>query len=212
MQRNSRFLLASLDTNDNVLRHFLTSTESDYLEIVSKATNMSTSINYDAFQQPGTFIVLLSVTIPSLICSSTILIYFLRHRRTMIVQSPHHHPILILTAVSFLYTSFDLPFSLNYFRTDQHYYRSIRFCIWWYWFDYSLLGISFFVAMIASLQRHILIFHSNWLRKVEVRLVLHYLPLLIAVLYTPLLYIILMYLYRCDVYFNPEDGWCAYPC
>ena len=170
------------------------------------------TIDYYVYSQPITFTLLVIVGIPSLVCSLLILGFFFSHWPTMISKSLHHHAIFLLTVVSFLYTSFDLPFSINYFRIGQHPYRSIPFCIWWYWFDSSLLSMSLFLMATASVQRHVLIFNSQWLHVKRMRWAVHYIPLIISAVYPPAFYIIFMFLYPCEVYFDPTEGWCAYPC
>ena len=167
---------------------------------------------FDSYRQPWSFGALLTVGIPSIACSLLILSFFLANWYSMMKKALHHHTIFLLTVVSVLYTSFDLPFSLNYFRIGYHPYRSIPFCLWWYWFDYSLLGMSLFVTATTSVQRHILIFHSQWLSLGKRRLLLHYIPLLMSMTYPPSFYLIFMFLYQCEVYFDENDGWCAYPC
>jgi hypothetical protein len=171
-----------------------------------------TIITYDSYREPVTFAVLLLVAIPAIICTLVILIFFFSHWHSMITKALHHHAIFLLIIISFLYTTFDLPFSLNYFRIGYHPYRSIPFCLWWYWFDYSLLAMSLFLTATASIQRHILIFNSQWLHVSKKRWLLHYIPLIISVVYPPLFYAIFMFLYPCTVYFDQSEGWCAYPC
>ena len=170
------------------------------------------TINYYIYSQPITFTSLVIVAIPSLICTLLILGFFFSHWPAMITKSLHHHAIFLLTIVSLLYTSFDLPFSINYFRIGQHPYRSIPFCLWWYWFDSSLLSMSLFLTATASIQRHILIFNSQWLHVKRTRWLVHYIPLIISVLYPPVFYVAFIFLYQCQVYFDPAEGWCTYPC
>jgi hypothetical protein len=171
---------------------------------------------FDSYRQPWTFGILLTVAVPSIVCSLLILIFFFTNWRLMINKALHHHTIFLLTIISFLYTSFDLPFSINYFRRGFHAYRSIKFCLWWYWLDYSLVGMSLFVTATTSVQRYILIFHAQWFNVGKRRLLLHYIPLLASMFYPPCFYFVCIYIYmfldQCDVYFNPSDGWCAYPC
>ena len=145
-------------------------------------------------------------------CILVILAFSLSHWYIVITKSLHHHAVLLLIVLSFLYTSFDLPFSINYFRLGYHPYRSIPFCLWWYWLDYSLIAMSLFLTATASIQRHILIFHSQWLNVRRTRILLHYIPLIISLAYPALFYIVLMFLYPCEVYFDSSVGWCAYPC
>ena len=183
------------------------------LSYESKMEETTTPLpNFDAYRQPWTFGALLVVAIPALVCTLVILSFSFSHWYTMVKKSLHHHAVLLLIVLSLLYTSFDLPFSINYFRLGYHSYRSIPFCLWWYWFDYSLIGMSLFLTATASIQRHILIFHSSWLKLRWARILLHYVPLLISMTYPPLFYIVLMFLYPCEVYFDISEGWCAYPC
>ena len=169
-------------------------------------------MDYDSYRRPITLGLIIPVVILSLSCTFLILGYFLTHSHVMLRKSLHHHAVFLLTIVSLLYTAFDLPFSMNYFRQGFHPYRSIPFCLWWYWFDYSLVSMSLYLTATASIQRHILVFHSHLLQVRTKRIVLHYLPLAISVLYPPSFYIGFMFIYQCQLYYVESDGWCAYPC
>ena len=50
----------------------------------------------------------------------------------------------------------------------------------------------------ASFERHLLVFHSNLVQTVRRRFLLHYIPLVVFSLYTPLLYFYLIFIYPCD--------------
>ena len=174
--------------------------------------NDTLTINYDIFRRPVTFVLLLIVVIPAIVCAIFIFIFIYFHWYSVIVKTLHHHATFLLLIVSCLYTSFDLPFSMNYLRVGHHSYRSMSFCLWWYWFDYSLLTINLFVTATASIQRHILVYNSFWLNVPKTRWIIHYIPLIISVTYPLIFYTIFMFAYQCSVYFNYSDGWCAYPC
>jgi hypothetical protein len=173
--------------------------------------NDTTSI-FDSYRRPLTFVLLLAVDIPAIICALFILIFFCSHWHSMIRKTLHHHATFLLIMISFLYSAFDLPFSMNYLRLGYHSYRSVRFCLWWYWFDYTLLNTSLLLTATASIQRHILIFKSPWLKVRKKRWILHYIPLTISVVYPPLFYIVFIFLYPCIVYSDLSNGYCAYPC
>lgn len=167
---------------------------------------------YENQRRPVTFALVVPVTIGSLLCSSGILLFFFMRWQQMIQKSLHHQVVFLLVIISFLYTAFDLPFSINYMRIGYHPYRSIPFCLWWYWFDYTLQTMSLVLAATASIQRHVLVFHSNWLQNQKRRIALHYFPLICCVIYSPSFYIALMFIYSCELYYEPDGGWCAYPC
>lgn len=174
--------------------------------------NETTAINYDMFRRPVTFVLLLILGIPAITCAICILIFIYVHWYLVMVKTLHHHATFLLLLVSFLYITFDLPLTLNYIRLGYHWYRSIPFCLWWYWFDYCLLTTNLFVTATASVQRHILIYNSLLLNVRKRRWTLHYIPLIISVIYPMIFYSIFMFAYYCTVYFNYSDGWCAYPC
>ena len=169
-------------------------------------------LNFDAYRQPWTFAVLLIVVILALICTISIMGFFFSHWNPMIKKALCHHTVFLLTVISFLFTAFDLPLSLTYFRLGYHPYRSIPLCIWWYWYDYSLQMSSRYLVATASVQRHILVFRSQWLQTKIKRWMLHYIPLILCIFGPPLFYLVLMYFYSCAVYFDYAEGWCAYPC
>lgn len=171
-----------------------------------------TDLNFDGNRQPWTFAVMLIVVILALLCTTSILAFFLSHWNAMITKALCHHTVFLLTVISFLYTAFDLPLSLNYFRIGYHPYRSIPFCILWYWYDYSLLMSSRCLVATASVQRHILVFRSQWLQTKKKRWILHYTPLFCCIWCPPIFYLVLMYFYPCTVYFDYAEGWCTYPC
>ncbi|UJR07431.1 hypothetical protein I4U23_011717 [Adineta vaga] len=101
---------------------------------------------------------------------------------------------------------------MNTLRTGYDLFRTPTFCIWWYWIDYTLLVISLYLAAIASLQRHILVFNSHWFRLRRLRWILHFIPLMFGVLYPALFYLICMYFYPCENFYDETSRHCMYPC
>lgn len=161
------------------------------------------------------FILLLIVEIPSICCTLLILIYFVLHWRSMITKALRNHVILLLTIMSFFYISFDLPFTINSYRLNFDQPRTKSFCLWWYWLDYVLVVSSILLAATASVQRHVLIFNFQFFHRKSLRIVFHYCPLIICILYPPIFYFVLIYLYSCEysiVDDDDDDQYCIYPC
>ncbi|CAF1590491.1 unnamed protein product [Adineta ricciae] len=161
---------------------------------------------------PILFSILLAALIPSILCSLLIFVYFFSHWRTSIINSLHNHPIFLLSITSFLYNTLDLPFTMNTYRTGSDTPRNPTFCLWWFWFDYTLLAVNLYLAMISSIQRHILIFHSHWLRFHRLRWILHYIPLIFGVVYPSCFYLVVIYLYPCEISYDDASQYCLYPC
>lgn len=159
-----------------------------------------------------TFVLLVIVEIPALICTLPILLFFFSHWHSMITKALHNHAIFLLIIVSFLYMTLDLPFSISSYHLNYDIFRTPSFCLWWYWIDYTLLSTSLFLTATASIQRHILIFNSHCLRIRGTRWLLHFLPLLLCILYPASFYIGFIYVYPCETVFDEESLMCPSPC
>ncbi|CAF1363069.1 unnamed protein product [Adineta ricciae] len=101
---------------------------------------------------------------------------------------------------------------MNTYRTGSDTPRNRTFCLWWYWIDYTLLAVSLYLAMISSFQRHVLVFHSHLLRLRRLRWILHYSPLIFGVVYPSCFYLVVIYLYPCEVSYDETSQYCLYPC
>jgi hypothetical protein len=158
------------------------------------------------------FILLLIVEIPSIICTLLILTYLFRNWYTMVIKSLRNHVILILIIISLINTTLDLPFTINSYRLGYDNPRTLSFCHWWYWLDYTLIVTSIFLTAIASVQRHFLIFHAHWLRIRRIRWALHYVPLIFCLLYPLLYYFIFIIVYQCKNDTINDSQYCVQPC
>jgi len=104
-----------------------------------------------------TFILLLIVEIPSIVCILIILPYFFCHWHSMMTKALHIHVIFLLIIVSFFYVTIDLPFKMNHYRLGYDNYRKPSFCLVWYWLDYTLLAVSLYLTAAGSVQQHIVV-------------------------------------------------------
>ncbi len=64
----------------------------------------------------------------------------------------------------------------------------------------------------ASIERHIIIFSNSIFQIRWKRLVFHYLPLSIAILYTPIFYAYVIFIYNCINTWDYEELLCTAPC
>lgn len=159
------------------------------------------------------FVLLLLVELISLICTLIILIYTFVNRQLVVSKALHNHAILLIIFISFLYTSFDLPFTISSYRLGFDLYRSVTFCQWWYWIDYTLVGISLHITAVASVQRYIFIFKSYLLRNRPTRWIFHYFPLIFPLIYTSIFYFVVIYFYPCENFTDYSiELFCSSPC
>ena len=74
------------------------------------------------------FWLLLSLSIPSTICSIFIFVYFCQKRKKL---SAHHRFAFLLVLISFLQITTDLPFVMIYYRRVGIAVSYNSFCLWW---------------------------------------------------------------------------------
>ena len=158
------------------------------------------------------FILLIIIDIASILCTIFILTFFFVNWRSLMSRVLHNHAIFLLIIISFLYVTLDLPITINHYRLGYDSLRTRSFCLWWYWLDYTLVVISLLLTAIASIQRHILVFHTRWLHSRHLRYFLHYFPLIFCFLYPSLFYFILLFLYPCEHIIDHHRWNCPYPC
>ena len=161
---------------------------------------------------PLAFILLLCIELLALLSTAFILIHVAFHWNLMFTKARHNHAILLLIVTSFAYIALDLPFTISSYRLGYDIVRGKLFCAWWYWLDYSLLAVSLFITATASVQRYILIFKAHLLRQSRARWLLHYIPLLLCLIYPPIIYLIAILFYPCSQLTIDDGPYCSSPC
>ncbi|UJR31095.1 hypothetical protein I4U23_018603 [Adineta vaga] len=155
------------------------------------------------------FWLLLIPTIPSILCSILILIYFYHQRKRI---SSHQHLTLVLTLFSFLQLVTDFPFVLVYYHYEEVVPASNQFCLWWNWWDYSLSGLLVFIMAWGSIDRHLLVFHNSIMSTLRKRIIYHILPLLICCTYPLIFYFSVIILNSCENEWDYTTLFCFQPC
>ena len=158
------------------------------------------------------FILLLIIEILSMMCTILLLIYLVFHWQMLVKRALRNHVLFVLVLISFLYLTMDLPFTINSYRLGHDQPRNLSFCLWWYLLDYVLTVASIFLTAMACVQRHILIFHAQWLYSSRVRCFAHFLPILICISYPMIFYFAMIVLYPCDRSEVEDSLYCLEPC
>ena len=130
--------------------------------------------------------------IPSVACACFALYHMLFHRgwRTNI---NNHVPILLLL-IGMISQLTVYPWMFHWFLSDLEWERSPVFCSAWGLLDWGMYCTQTILFAWGSMERHILIFHDQWLKKKIHCFILHYLPLIIILLYCSIYYSI-MYIF-----------------
>ncbi|CAF1177083.1 unnamed protein product [Rotaria sordida] len=155
--------------------------------------------------------ILLPCQILSIICSLFVFINII-YRPSKLIKSIGNHFILPLLITSFIQVTTELSMVENYLHTGIVRPSTNSYCLFFNWYEFSLNGISLFIMLWASIERHIIILSQFVFQIQWKRIVFHYIPLCIAILYPPVCYAYLIFIYNCVNNWNYYELLCTAPC
>jgi hypothetical protein len=139
-------------------------------------------------------------------------LFYQFHQKRQLGQSYRHRVIVLLLMVSFLFVTIALPLTEAYMYTSYVYPASQTFCSLWTWLHYSLNIINLFLMAFASIERNWLIFHSWLVGSKRGKILFHYFPLAFCVLYPPMFYMGVIFIYQCEYVYDYTQLLCKWPC
>ncbi|CAF1006643.1 unnamed protein product [Adineta steineri] len=150
-------------------------------------------------------------SIPSVVCFIFDFYQFIKHRKTLIYENITHHIILCLLINDFIQVFIIQPFTLVYFYFGHiKYFYSVTYCMFWIYFNYTFINQSLIFTAYASVERYLLLFHKQLMLRHKI--LFHYIPLLITIVYLPCMLFYLIFLFPCTHNFDPTQYECGAPC
>lgn len=140
-------------------------------------------------------------------CSVFALYHLLKEKNLR--KAIHNHTTIVILLINFFYQLFDIPLHIQYFNTGISRPSTPTFCLFWRFTDYGLFFIDFVLVMWASLERHILIFHSWMVSTTVKRALVHYLPLALIVLSMLIFYGVAVFAPPCENVFDYTRDMCG---
>ena len=183
------------------------------MNILSKMSseNETSTIFFDeVISKTVRFWIYLILLIPSILCSLIFMIYVLFNRTAR--NAIHNHVIAIVIFIGLIYQGTLYPWMLYYYRTEEVWHRSGLFCTIWAFFDWGLYYVQTILFAWATMERHILIFHDKWVSTEKKRFFVHYLPMILILVYSLTFYIVVTFFPSCENIFNDFDIVCARLC
>ncbi|CAF1668399.1 unnamed protein product, partial [Adineta ricciae] len=119
--------------------------------------------------------------ISSVFCSLFVLYHFLFDRTLR--QALNNHIMIVLLFIGLIYEVTSVPLMLNFYQNGNSWTFSPQFAHFWTFVDYLCYSTQIVGFAYASIERHILIFHSNWVSTRKRRFWIHYVPLTSVVVY-----------------------------
>ncbi|CAF4073328.1 unnamed protein product [Adineta steineri] len=146
--------------------------------------------------------------IPSIPCSIFIL-YHLLTKRTL-RQALNNHVIILILILGLVYELTDVIWLMHYYRVGISLFQIPTFCLIWVFIDVGIFATITILVAWASIQRHILIFHDKWVSTKRGRLLFHYIPSFLFLVYPIIFYVYIFIIMDCEEPFDYEIIRCGY--
>jgi hypothetical protein len=135
--------------------------------------------------------------IPSILCGIFNLYHLLVDRTLR--QALNNHVIIVILFLGLFFNLTDTIYSMHYYRTGYALSATRSFCFMWVYLDYTTTVSILILVAWASVERHILIFHQNWVATPIKCVLIHYVPLIIFSVYPFIYYTIIFFVLPCDL-------------
>jgi hypothetical protein len=153
------------------------------------------------------FWVFLIFDLCAIVCTVFVLYHLLSKRKSR--KAIRNHTPILLLLFDLVYELIDIPLHLQFFRTGVVRPATRALCLIWWFIDSGLFSIIAVLIVFASFERHIFIFHSHMVATKRKRLLFHYFPLLIIVLFMLIFYSIAIFAPICDSTFDYTADLCG---
>jgi hypothetical protein len=162
--------------------------------------------------RPVRFCLLLLFDIPSIICT-LLLLYHLIHDRTL-RKALNNHVIILLLILGLATQLIDIPFYLAFITNLGIVKPSIpATCLTWWFVSFGMYNGGTILMAWAAIERHFLIFNSQWILTERGRRFVHYFPLTLLLFYIFIFYIYVLFFFPCENLYHYTLPLCnAYPC
>ena len=175
--------------------------------------NATAEYTYPEFllPKPARFWLILVFEVPSLFCSLLLLAFLFTDRASR--KSLQNHVIIALLVVGLFAQLIDVPFYLNFTRVNSITPPSSVTCVLWWFAATCISNLTNLLMAWASIERHILVFHDRWVASYRRRILFHYLPLILILVYATIYYVWLIFFPPCQHNYAYEFVVCsATPC
>ena len=156
------------------------------------------------------FGVFLTLQISSVSCSLYLFLQYII--RPNLRQSVYNQIVIILLCVNFFFVIIPLSASEAFFFTSHVRPESDIFCALWTWIHYCPDICNLFLMAFFCGQRHWLLFRLNPMRSRRNRILYHYVPITVCIIYPCVFYFVLIFLYPCKSTYDYSQLLCSYPC
>ncbi|CAF2028439.1 unnamed protein product [Rotaria magnacalcarata] len=153
------------------------------------------------------FWILLPSDIASTLCTFVVLFYIFKSRKAR--SNIKNHVLIILLLLGLAIQLIDVPFYLNYTMHLAVIPANPSVCLIWNFVDIGLYNGTIILMAWMSFERHILVFHDQWMSTRKKRIIIHYTPISSIILYIVIYYIYVFYFYPCENVYDYTSIYCG---
>ena len=175
---------------------------------MSTATN--STVLSSASAKTDEYLILQILLIPGVLCY--LLNFYHIFANATVRQAFNNHIIILLLTTNFLMLVVDVPFALERRRTGIMKPQNDITCSFWLFIDYFLFLSSLLSMTFASVERHLFVFHNHLFSTAKKRLLVHYCPMSLCLVYPLIYYVGVFFLYPCKNYYNFTQNKCSGAC
>ena len=136
----------------------------------------------------------------SVLCSLFVLYYFLSIRKLR--RARYNHIIIVLLCTGLLKELISVPWTLYRLQVGVPIGHTRSFYLASFFFDYALFTTQVILVAWMTLEKHILIFHAQWLTPKWKCYLLHYLPITTLLVYCLIYYSVVTFDTFCETSFT----------
>ena len=114
-------------------------------------------------------------------------------------QALNNHIIIILLFIGLIYELTSVPFMLHYYLIGDTWTLTPSFASFWTFIDYTCYGAELVGFAWATIERHILIFHQQWVSTKKKCFFVHYLPIITILIYIFTFYFVIVLFPSCGI-------------
>ncbi len=137
----------------------------------------------------------LTADILSVNCTLFVLYYLLFDRTLR--HALHNHVIIVLLIIGLINELTSIPWNLYRYQSGVPLIKSRLFYLSTFFFDYGFFTTQVILFAWATIQRHILVFHDQWLSTKKKRFFFHYLPIISILIYCFVYYFVITFVPFC---------------
>ncbi|CAF4244503.1 unnamed protein product [Rotaria magnacalcarata] len=157
------------------------------------------------------FWILLLFDIPSVACALFVLFCIFIDRKLR--SNIKNHVLVIILLLGIGSQLIDVPFYLNFIVHSSVVPSKPSTCLLWWFVNIGMYDGGVIFMAWTAFERHIIVFHEQWISTRKRRIIVHYFPMCFLILYIFIYYIYAIYYFPCENTYDYTLPFCnEFPC